>query len=254
MPIAFLLLLVMTAAPVLAQEPPAPPPACPCVEPVLPPPVWTGSFGAGLALTQGNKDTLNVNLSFDVARDPKTETIFAADGVYILATEGGEENVDRGLLNARVERLLTSRAYVFGQVGYVRDRFKDIDYLVAPTVGLGYKVIASEATTFAVDGSVGVALEKNSGVETSTDGAIAARERFTHRISTGSTFTQSATALWTMGDVGDALYTFSVGVAASVTTHVRLKLELQDVFKTRPTGQVAQSNDIALITAFVYTF
>ena len=127
--------------------------------------MWTGSFGAGLAITQGNKDTSNFNLSFDLKRDPKTKTVFKAEGLYILATEDGEENADRGIIAVRLERLITERVYLFGQFGYVRDRFKDIDYLIAPTAGLGYKLIANDRTTFDVDTSVGMMFEKNTGLE-----------------------------------------------------------------------------------------
>ena len=246
-------LVVLWGAPVMAQEPASPPP-CPCPPPPSEPPVWTGSFGAGLALTQGNKDTTNFNLSFDVKRDPKTKTVFKAEGLYILATENGEENVDRGLFNTRLERMISERTYVFGQFSYVRDRFKEIDYLMAPTAGLGYKLIANDQTTLDVDSSVGVMFEKNTGFDVETDGAVTASEKFTHKISGSATFTQGTAALWRMNDFGDALYSFSAGLAASVTTRVQLKFEFQDVYKTRPTGIDVQKNDIALITAFVYKF
>ncbi len=215
--------------------------------------MWTGSFGAGLAITQGNKDTTNFNLSFDLKRDPKTKTVFKAEGLYILATEDGEENADRGIIAIRLERLITERAYVFGQLGYVRDRFKDIDYLIAPTAGIGYKVVATDRTTFDVDTSVGMVFEKNTGLELETDGAVALGEKFSHKLSANAVITQGSAALWKMDDFGDALYTFSAGLAASVTTRVQLKLEFQDVYKSRPTGD-ADKNDIAFITAFVYKF
>jgi putative salt-induced outer membrane protein len=254
---ALALLSALAAAPVSAQQPapaPAPEPAlCPCPPPEPPPPVWTGSFGAGLALTQGNKDTSNFNLSFNLVRDPKTRTVFKADGLYILAREDGTENADRGLFSARVERLLSQRAFVFGQVGYVRDRFKDIDYLVAPTAGVGYKVIATDRTMFDVDTSVGMVFEKNTGLDLKTDGAVTAGERFSHRISSSAVITQGATALWKMEDFGDALYTFSAGLATSVTTRVQLRLEFQNLYKTRPTGDVDR-NDLAFITTLVYKF
>jgi putative salt-induced outer membrane protein YdiY len=245
----------LAGVPAMAQEP-APEPAqplCPCPPPPPPPPVWTGSFGAGLALTQGNQDTTNFNLSFDLKRDPKTKTVFKAEGLYILATENGEENVDRGIIAARVERMISERVYLFGQIGYVRDRFKDIDYLIAPTAGIGYKLVATERTTFDVDTSVGMVFEKNTGLDLETDGAVTLGEKFAHKLTSSAAITQGATALWKMNDFGDALYTFSAGVAASVTTRVQLKLEFQDVYKTRPTGD-ADKNDIAFITAFVFKF
>jgi len=253
------ILMAFAGAPVLAQDPvpapaPAPEPAlCPCPPPPPPPPVWTGSFGAGLAITQGNKDTSNFNLSFDLKRDPKTRTVFKAEGLYILATEDGEENADRGIVAARLERLITERVYLFAQLGYVRDRFKDIDYIVAPTAGIGYKVVATDRTTFDVDTSVGMMFEKNTGLELESDGAVTLAEKFSHKLSANAVITQGSNALWKMDDFGDALYTFSAGVAASVTTRVQLKLEFQDVYQSRPTGD-ADKNDIAFITAFVYKF
>jgi putative salt-induced outer membrane protein YdiY len=254
---AFLVALV--GAPVFAQNPAPAPPAdpppalCPCPPPPPPPPVWTGSFGVGLAITQGNSDTSNFNLSFDLRRDPKTRTVFKAEGLYILATEDGDENVDRGILALRVERLLTERTYLFGQFGYLRDRFKEIDYLIAPTAGVGYKVIKTDRTAFDVDTSLGMVFEKNTGLELETDGAVAVGEKFSHKLSTSAAITQGSTALWKMDDFGDALYTFSAGLAASVTTRIQLKLEFQDIYKSRPTGD-ADKNDIAFITAFVYKF
>ena len=224
---------------------------CPCPPPPPPPPVWTGSFGAGLAITQGNKDTSNFNLSFDLKRDPKTKTVFKAEGLYILATEDGEENADRGIIAP--PRAAHHRAHVrVRPVGYVRDRFKDIDYLIAPTAGLGYKLIANDRTTFDVDTSVGMMFEKNTGLELETDGAVTVGEKFTHKIS-AAPYHAGTAALWKMDDFGDALYTFSAGLAASVTTRVQLKLEFQDMYKSRPTGDV-DKNDIAFITAFVYKF
>jgi hypothetical protein len=37
--------------------------------------VYAGSFGGGFALTGGNTDTKNFNLSFDMVRDPKTKNV-----------------------------------------------------------------------------------------------------------------------------------------------------------------------------------
>ena len=247
-------MLALTSVTVAAQDPAPPAPqTCPCPPPE-PTPVWTGSLAAGLALTQGNRDTTNFNLSFDVKRDPKTKTIFKAAALYIVATEDGEENVDRALANARVEYLLTDRTYVFGQVAYVRDRFKEIDWLLAPTGGLGYKIIDNDRTAFDVDGGVGMVFEKNTGFDTETDGAVMFGERLSHKLTPNATVTQGLAALWKMDDFDDALYTFSAGLAATVTTQIQLKVEFQDIYQTRPSGVDTDKNDIAFITAFVYKF
>ena len=83
-----------------------------------------------------------------------------SDGLAIRGKTDGELSADRTGLNLRDEFRLNGRAYVFGQAQYLRDRFKEIDYLVAPTAGVGYKVVDSEATKLAVDVAVGGVWER----------------------------------------------------------------------------------------------
>jgi putative salt-induced outer membrane protein YdiY len=65
----------------------------------------------------------------------------------------------------RDEYRLSTRAFVFGQNQYLRDEFKNIDYLLAPTAGLGYKLFDTATTKLTVDGSVGGVWEKNPGLD-----------------------------------------------------------------------------------------
>ncbi len=58
-----------------------------------PEPVWTGSAGAGLALTGGNSDTANYSLSLDLKRDPKTRNVMKFTGVYL---RGSQRQGDHG--------------------------------------------------------------------------------------------------------------------------------------------------------------
>src|SRR6476660_6485156 len=48
-----------------------------------PPKDWTGSVGAGLAVTTGNTDTQNFNLAAGTKYDPKTKFVFKADALYL---------------------------------------------------------------------------------------------------------------------------------------------------------------------------
>ena len=66
--VACALLVVLASTAAAAQDAPAPPP-----------PAWTGSIGAGLAVTSGNSDTSNMNLSFKAVHDPKTRTVFKTE-------------------------------------------------------------------------------------------------------------------------------------------------------------------------------
>jgi putative salt-induced outer membrane protein len=246
-PVLLTVTLLISAVCARAQTPP---PAAPAP----PPPPWTGSAGLGLALNRGNTATTNLNISFDAAHDPKTRSVWKFKGLYLRGTNNGTLALDRLQLEGRNERTLTERVYAFGNLQFLEDQFKDIDYLVAPSVGLGYKLVATPMTSFNVDGGVGVKLEKNPGLDRRTDFVITASDKLEHKLSKTAAITQGLGALWKATDFGDALYTFTAGVAASLTTRTQLKVELLDTYASRPPTAAVKSNDVALLTALVYKF
>ncbi len=217
-----------------------------------PPKTWSGSFGAGLSLTRGNSDTTNINLSYDVKRDPSDHFVFTSKGLYLRGDTDGEVSASRLGLEARMDRKLSERTSLFVQVQYLRDRFKEIDYLVTPTVGISQYLVKSDATELEVDVSVGGVWEKNTGRDTRADGALNAGQRFKQKLSDTAEFTQRVTALWKMQDFDDSLYSFGLGVAAAVTSRTQLKFEVIDTYKNKPPTAEVKKNDVSMLVSFVF--
>lgn len=244
-PLALVLALV-TAAEVGAQTPtPAPPP---------PPPGWTGSIGGGLALTSGNSDTSTANVGYDVLRDYGTDVVFKSSGLLLKGSSGGASNVDRSQGAARIGYALSPRLSAFAQTTFARDRFKAIDYLVAPTAGFGYKVVARPRTEWMTDGSVGVVVEKNRGLDATSSGAILAGETLTHSFAEKTKFVHAATALWKMNDLDDAFYTFSAGLLTSVAGNFDLKTEFLSTYKNKLTNPLLKKADQSVVLSIVYKY
>ena len=219
-----------------------------------PPPGWAGSASAGLALTSGNSDTSTVNAAYDLKRDTGGPYLFKSAGLFLYGKSEDVLTSDRLSFDGRIERKLTDRASLFGQTQYLRDEFKSIDYLVAPTVGLNYLLVKNERSELGVDGGVGGVWEKNPGLDTDLDGALTAGQRFSHKLTTTTEVIEKVAALWKMDDFGDALYTFSIGLAASITGGTQLKIEFLDTYKAKPPLETVQKNDIATLVSFVYKF
>jgi putative salt-induced outer membrane protein YdiY len=241
-----------------AAQTPTPPAA-----PAAPPPPWTGSAGLGLSLNRGNTDTTNFNVSFEATYDPKKVDVWRFKGLYLRGDTNGSVTVDRLDLLGRYERTFTGRVYGFAQVQFLKDHFKQIDYLWAPSAGAGYKLIASPTTTFNVDGGLGFKVEQDEIPATDTtpatthrhtDVVFSASDKFEYNLSKTSKITQGFIALWKANDFGDALYTFSAGAAAAMTTRTQLKVELLDTYQSRPPSATVKSNDVALLMALVYKF
>ncbi|MDO8795534.1 MAG: DUF481 domain-containing protein [Vicinamibacterales bacterium] len=214
---------------------------------------WTGTVGAGINLTQGNTDTLNYNLAFDLLHPFSTRNVMKTTGLYLRGTQNDTLNVNRTSLGFRDEITISGRTFVFGKLDYLRDTFKAIDYLVAPGAGLGFKVLDSDRTTYVVDAALGAVTEKNPLQDRRTSGAITLGEKLTHQLTSTASLKHEATALWKTRDLGDALYTLSVGISATLSSRAQLSFEVLNVYKNRPPG-ITRKNDVALITALTTKF
>jgi putative salt-induced outer membrane protein len=231
------------------------PPAAPCPCPPEPDKgAWVGSAGFGFSMNRGNTDTTNVNLSFEATYDPKKRDVWKMLALYLRGETNGEATVDRLFLQGRYERNLTDRLFAFGQLQYLRDEFKDIDYLVAPVGGIGYKLINTEELTLAVDAGAGVKWEKNPGLDVETSATITSGDRFEWKVSKTATITQGLSVLWDADDFGDALYTFAAGVAATIVKQLELKVELLDTYASQPPDPILKKNDVGVITALIWKF
>jgi putative salt-induced outer membrane protein YdiY len=213
---------------------------------------WTGSAGAGVAITSGNTSTSNVNVGYDLTYDPKTKNVVKSDALYLRAKKDAELTVSRLGFDARDQYALTPRAFTFGQLQYLHDKFKAIDYLVAPAAGLGYKLVNAASTALDVDGGLGGVWEKNPGLDRKASGAVTAGEHLVQKLSDTASVSQQLVGLWKTADFGDALYTFGTTLAASLTPKSQVKIDLLDSYKAKPPSAAIKSNDVAIVFSLGY--
>jgi putative salt-induced outer membrane protein len=212
----------------------------------------TGSAGAGLAFTAGNTETATFNAGCDLTYDPKTKNVVKADALFLRERTDGALTVNRLGFSARDQYQLGPRAFMFGQVQYLHDQFKAIDYLVAPTAGIGYKIVDAPKTTLDVDSGLGAVWEKNPGFDTRASGAVTAGEHLERKLSDTASVTERIAGLWKMSDASDALYTFGTALAARLTSRSQVKIELLDTYKAKPPTTAIKKNDIAIVFSIGY--
>jgi putative salt-induced outer membrane protein YdiY len=226
---------------------------CPCPPPSPPPPAWTGSLGGGLSLTGGNSDTSSYNLDFALTYDPKKKGLLKLDGSYLRTASHGEPTVDRTGLGARYEYTVAGggRLFAFAEVRYQRDLFKDVDHLISPTAGAGYRLADRDDLKLSVDGGVGLAFEKLTGLDATTSGAVDVGESLSWKLSGNASLVNAARGLWKTDDFGDAYYHFDVGVLTSLAGHFDLKLTFADDYKTKPPAD-KKKNDTTFLATIVF--
>jgi len=222
--------------------------------PSPPPPGWAGSASAGLAMTQGNSDTSTVNAAYELKHDSGGSVVLKSSGLLVWSKAEETVTSDRLSLDDRIERKLSARTSLFGQTQYLRDKFKSIEHLFAPTVGVSRLLVKNDRSELGVDAGVGVVFEQNPGLEMQKDGAVTAGQQFAHKLTSTTELKEKIAALWKMDDFGDALYAFGAGLAASISTRTQLKVEFLDTYKAEPPLPGVEKNDIAVLLSFVYKF
>lgn len=219
-----------------------------------PKPGWHGSFGAGLSMNSGNSDTKSFNLGFDLKHDPKKKNVLKLGGLYLRSDADGETTADKLSAFVRDEYSFTDRFYVYGEISYLSDAIAQVDYLVSPTVGAGYKLVATDTVTLEASAGFGGAFERYEGQDATSSGAWRAGEAFSWKISPAVSLTQKATALWKSNDTADAYYHFSVGLTTSLSKILELKIAYLLDHKTRPAVPTLEKTDTAFIAAIVAKF
>jgi putative salt-induced outer membrane protein YdiY len=213
---------------------------------------WSGTASVGLAFTSGNKDSSTFNAGYDVTYDPGAKNVVKSDALYIRGETDGAPSTDRLAWNARDQFQFHDGFFVFGQTRYLRDRFKEIDYLVAPTAGLGYQIFDTEATSLTLDAGAGGVWERNTGRGVQSSGAVTLDQKLEHQLTPTTAVRQTVSALWRTEDFSDALFTFGASISVSMTTRTQIKLEWVDTYKNRPPVKAVQKNDMSVLIGFVF--
>jgi putative salt-induced outer membrane protein YdiY len=235
------LVTLFLSVPAIGQTQGAPPPAK----------TYTGNFGAGFSLTGGNTDTKSFNLSFELTRDPKAKATTKANGLYLRSNNDSKTITDMLRLGFREDYFLTKRISLYGSMGYLRDPFKDITYLLNPQGGVGVKVYSTDRAAFTLSGGAGGIWEKNPGIDVRSSGTLNAAESYSYKISDTSKLVQNWNGLWKTSDFGDALHHFDISIVTSIVKHIDLKLEFMDEYKTMVRNGI-KKNDTAVIISFLY--
>ncbi|MEJ2108536.1 MAG: DUF481 domain-containing protein [Acidobacteriota bacterium] len=213
---------------------------------------YTGNLGAGLSMTRGNTDTTNFNVSGELTYDPKSKNVMKFEGLYLRANSNDEDTADKLSLGFRDDYSFSKRVSVYGAMGYLRDPFKDISYLLNPQGGIGYKPVITEKAKLSLNAGGGTVWEKNSDMDVQNSGTLNAGQNFSLQISENAKFTQNFSGLWKTSNFSDALYHFGVALVTSITSRSEVKFEFIDDYKNVTPNPEIKKNDTAFIVSFLY--
>ncbi len=216
------------------------------------------SLSLGASLTDGNSETMQANASLvtEGEKEGLGSVRAGVDANYgettiVTTDEDGmtSESTDTTIENVRIfagaKKTITARTFASVDASVLYDDIAQIDYRATLAPGLGVYVVKTESSSLTVDAGPAYVWEDVAGVE---DDYLAVRfgERFEHALSKTAKVWQSAEYLPTADDFGDYLLNVEVGTEAVMSSHLNLRLVLQNKHDSTP-GAGLEKNDLVLI-------
>jgi putative salt-induced outer membrane protein YdiY len=213
------------------------------------------TVSAGISLTDGNSDTLSANAS--ITTEGEKEGLgsilagFEANYGESTIDDVKEKTVENAKIYGSFKKTLSPRTYASLDGTALYDDIALIDYRVNLGPSVGTYLIKNDKSELSVDIGPSYLWEK---VDSVTDDYLAIRfgERFTCQISETAKLWQSVEYLPEAEDFDRYLINAEIGVEATVTELITLRVVLQDKYTSTPATE-KEYNDLTLIAGLGFT-
>ncbi|WP_226895706.1 DUF481 domain-containing protein [Luteolibacter marinus] len=212
---------------------------------------WELTGAAGLAISDGNSDSVAYSLQFLASYlNDGHEAYLGLD--YFYAEDGGLESTDSLKVFGQYNRDLSERWFIGGFGSYFQDNIAGIDYRVDTSLLLGYRAIKGERMALTFEAGPGYAWEKQGRT---TDDFVTLRlaQRFDYRFSETSKFWQALGWTPRADDLSDSLVEFEAGLETRITSKVSLRTFLRHRIDDTPAAGSGKT-DTALLVGVAYDF
>ncbi len=219
--------------------------------------LWQGAGQGGLVVSSGNTSATSANAKIDLARvdGPWKNTLFVG-GLY--GRTNGIQNADRLEARYRVDHSIDDRLFWFAGIDGVRDLFSGFAYQATASGGIGYRFVATDATS--LSGTLGVGYQRLQPQQLVKDASGAVVARINDPASGSAVATaglEYAHALTKSTKVTDKFNVTSgsedtavandVGLAVSMSNRLALSVGFGVRYNTKPAAGVKKLDQVTTI-------
>ncbi len=217
------------------------------VEPLSP---WEVTAAAGLGLSRGNQDTLNLSAALlaTYLKDAD-EAILGAD--YAYGENGSATTVHNAHGIAAYNRTLAGPFYagILAEAWYDEIAALDYRFSVMPTAG--FYLIKNDTTLLALEGSAGYVWEDQDSVSRGY-AAFRLGQRFSHTTASGVKFTESVSWMPEFEETDNWLLVAQAGIAVPVSTHWAVGVTGRYTVDNTPAAGL-EKDDLAVLATLSYS-
>lgn len=212
---------------------------------------WDVTAAAGLGMSRGNNDTLNLSAQFlaTYLKD-SNEGLFGVD--YAYAETGSDTTVNNLHIFGAYNRTLGSGPLYAGILadGW-HDEIADLNYRISLMPTLGVYLIKNDRTVLALEGSAGYVWEDQGDVSRDYWG-YRLGQRFTHRTESGIKFNESVSWSPEFQDSENWQLVAQAGFAVPVSTHWAVGASARYTYDNQPAAD-REKDDLAVLATLNYS-
>jgi putative salt-induced outer membrane protein YdiY len=212
---------------------------------------WDITGGLGVALTDGNSNTLTVAFTLDAKKEwgPWKSTTAVR---ITYAQADSVETASEWVLIERFERALSEVASVFVDLWLEHDEFESLDYRIQPTAG--YKRRLVKKTNFELWGNIGAGFVHNEyRVNPDTEGIGQLGVDWTWQITKQLKYEQVILLYPSLSYGGEGRLVFSAKFTTPISDRIDGSLVITDQYNTMPVAG-NKYNDLTVILSLAIKF
>ncbi len=211
---------------------------------------WELTAAGGLSLSKGNTEALSYSAQVLASYlDARNELYLGAD--YFYGETDEITNTDSFRAFANYNRLITDRFYLGALGEYFTDDAAAIDSRITAGATLGYYLVKSPTTKFAIEAGAAQVWEEQGGLDRDFT-ALRIAERFEYKPNDSVTLWQSA--VWTpeFDDFNSYTLVGEIGITSPISDHLALRVFVRDTYDSTPAAG-ADENDITVAAGLAWS-
>jgi len=216
---------------------------------------FTGDASFGLSSTSGNSDTMSLSFTFNGNTKIDNSKKWFNKGSYLKSDQNGDDTADSLMFNSKLEWTHSKKLFSFYEVGYLKDKFKNYDYRITPTVGIGYFFFNSENKSLKFNAGLSevmVSYRNNNNSE--NYGAVSFGNEFKMKLSSSADLSQSLNITSEFSDFDNYFLVFELNLSVAISKTWGVKLSFTDNYDNKPTSAEIKKNDTVFIAGITYKF
>lgn len=216
---------------------------------------WNGDLSFGVSIAKGNTDASTLSFTFSADKKLSEKFDWKNKGIFLGGRAEGVLNSQSLEVTSTGEWSHSERFFSRYEINGIHDRFRNFRYRIIPSIGVGYKLVQSEASELSLKTGLSDTFTKfyDSG-ETASFAGVFLGNDFLWKVSSGAELKQLSSVNLDLSDTNHVLAQFEMSLSAAIVKNWAIKISFIDKYDSAPETEGVKKNDLTFLTNISWKF